>query len=830
MKKIFYSYCHKDKSDKNDLDKCLKTLKDNKLIETWHDQEISPGDEWKKEIDNHLKESDIVLFLISIDFINSENCKQELKNAIKLKKRIIPIILKECSWKDVEIEGKKLSNYQALPDGAKPINESDNKDKEWQSVYEGIKEVVKNKETQLSLFDNSNFPEITEEFKKFLNETELEKLHGKKENLTLEDIFISPDLEKISMKNINEKASSFNYENLIDDNNYNNIKVVSGESQSGKTTLCKKIFQDLYKNKKIPIFLSGNNFKDDNIENLITIEFAQVYNNKFQNYKSNQNLCFIIDDFHLINNKKQKQLIEKIENKEIYLFVDEIYKFENIFNKNVSNSFKIKPFGHKLTNELIKKWIGEHKKDDFEKLDKYKRKVDRFLKGVPSYPFFILTFLSSLEIMNTEIKEEITSYAYCYKTLILKSLKNKNSRNISNDDVKSCLNCLKELAKYIFDKDYKDNIPKNTSFEDTYKNKYIIENFQSIIEHLKHVKLIDEEEKEYFFRHNYIYYYCIAEYLSEPEHYKEYQTIIDKIINNLHIIKNAYITTFLAHHLRTIEFLDEIKLNAMVLFEEFEEIKLNNQEIQNYKEILKEPLEITVDTKQKVIQYRKENLEIQDNNQQIEEKIEQVEENISKESIFVQYIRKSIKTSEVIGNILKDRATSLNKKQVKELLEVVLNLNLRTLRCFLEIIKENRVSFIKLLPQFFSPEFFNISITDNQKEKKYNNAIINLFYNINFNLIISIIERTSSHLGSKTLLSFIIDNFNQTPIQKLINFKIEMLYNKNIPINKMINNFKNLKIIKRMNQCLVKEHLYMHNTTNKEEIINRLGLKKKKNK
>ena len=38
-----------------------------------------------------------------------------------------------------------------------------------------------------------------------------------------------------------------------------------------------------------------------------------------------------------------------------------------------------------------------------------------------------------------------------------------------------------------------------------------------------------------------------------------------------------------------------------------------------------------------------------------------------KESIFVQQIRKSIKTSEVIGNILKDRATSLDKEQVKEL-------------------------------------------------------------------------------------------------------------------------------------------------------------------
>ena len=63
-------------------------------------------------------------------------------------------------------------------------------------------------------------------------------------------------------------------------------------------------------------------------------------------------------------------------------------------------------------------------------------------------------------MISTEIKEEITSYAYCYKTLILKSLMNSGVK--SNDDVKSCLNCLKELSKYIFDKDYGKNLQKST--------------------------------------------------------------------------------------------------------------------------------------------------------------------------------------------------------------------------------------------------------------------------------------------------------------------------------------------------------------------------------
>ena len=55
-----------------------------------------------------------------------------------------------------------------------------------------------------------------------------------------------------------------------------------------------------------------------------------------------------------------------------------------------------------------------------------------------------------------------------------------------------------------------------------------------------------------------------------------------------------------------------------------------------------------------------------------------------------------------------------------------------------------------------------------------------------------------------------------------------MCYSKNIPIKDMINSFKNTKLLEKINQLLVKQYLEMHKTPNKNEIINRLGLKKNK--
>ena len=177
-------------------------------------------------------------------------------------------------------------------------------------------------------------------------------------------------------------------------------------------------------------------------------------------------------------------------------------------------------------------------------------------------------------------------------------------------------------------------IYKKVLLENIYKKKYIIENFQSTMNHLINANLIEMKEKNIFFRHDYVYYYCIGEYLSEPKHYKENEKIINEIINNLHIIRNAYTTTFLAHHLRTIEFLDEIKLNAMVLFENFEEIKLNRQEIDNYGDILKEPSKINFDTNKDPNIVRERKLQTRDKDIEVDEIEEKIDEDISKRIYF----------------------------------------------------------------------------------------------------------------------------------------------------------------------------------------------------
>ena len=65
---------------RDELDKYFTMLKRNGRIETWHDRKIIAADNWNETIKERLEMADIVLLMISVDFLHSEYIwEQELK-------------------------------------------------------------------------------------------------------------------------------------------------------------------------------------------------------------------------------------------------------------------------------------------------------------------------------------------------------------------------------------------------------------------------------------------------------------------------------------------------------------------------------------------------------------------------------------------------------------------------------------------------------------------------------------------------------------------------------------------------------------------------------
>ena len=136
---LFYSYSHKDEDLRDELETHLAMLRRKGVIEEWHDRRIAAGDEWNAEINKHLERADIVLFLVSADFLASDYCFDvEVERAMERHEageaRVIPVFLRDCDW-----EGAPFGRLQGVPTDARSVTSWENRDEAFTDVTKAIR-------------------------------------------------------------------------------------------------------------------------------------------------------------------------------------------------------------------------------------------------------------------------------------------------------------------------------------------------------------------------------------------------------------------------------------------------------------------------------------------------------------------------------------------------------------------------------------------------------------------------------------------------------------------------------------------------------------------
>lgn len=160
MKKVFISYSHEDMIEKQRLMTFLKPLERSGKINIWQDLKLQAGVKVQQEILDKLDEADIIIMLVSQDFIGSDFIyDHELQNAMKKKVqnkvKILPIMISDCTIFDLDLyidndedQKIKMGDYYFVPqDGKnniKPIRlwETHLQDSAWKKVYESLKKLI----------------------------------------------------------------------------------------------------------------------------------------------------------------------------------------------------------------------------------------------------------------------------------------------------------------------------------------------------------------------------------------------------------------------------------------------------------------------------------------------------------------------------------------------------------------------------------------------------------------------------------------------------------------------------------------------------------------
>lgn len=286
---VFCCYAREDRVMLERLQTHLMPLQREGRITIWSNFDINAGVEWEKEQHQHMESADIILLLISSDFMASDYCySTEMVRSIQRhdegSARIIPVLLRPTFW-----EGTPFAKIQMVPKDAKAVTKWLNLDDAFHDITMHINRVVSDLQTQRAQ-----------------REVNGQTYTGR--DAFIEPIVISPTIYPLSEVFV---KSGFPNVTFVERDDFVLLKlaleqsgrgvIIEGPSGIGKTTSVEKIVRDLevfHSHLSIQQVLSARN---------------PVHRDRLQTIREWHNGTIIIDDFHRLDADLRQQLVDYLK-------------------------------------------------------------------------------------------------------------------------------------------------------------------------------------------------------------------------------------------------------------------------------------------------------------------------------------------------------------------------------------------------------------------------------------------------------------------------------------------------------------------------------------
>lgn len=622
------------------------------------------------------------------------------------------------------------------------------------------------------------------EFLKSLKKMSIPVYNSENVKMTLDEFFVYPDLERMNTRQVKVDEDFTDSSSVLDDKQYG-LVMLEGDDQSGKTSLLNMYYLCFVDRYKYPLLIKGKDIANEKIDKHINIAFGEQYNRddaeKYAQYDK-QRKVLLVDDFDecRLNDTAKKKVIDMMQERfgKVIITTKE--------NENVSSSYyvmekndtllaRVKPLGHVKRNELVKRFYTRYdvnastmqQQTLLEQVKAGFDMVENFLgkEYMPSYPIYILSILLSNTKMQGSSLEQ-TSYGYCYEALITCALMT------CVDDKKKIdryYNVLTTLAYHIYKKKSGKPISEDEfkTFYLDYQEKFFSQGYKEVKENLLKCNLLRCNDEYYYkFSYNYIYYFLVAKYMADHIYDKQGQGDIMELCENIHDERKANILIFIAHHIKTPQFLEATQLALMTalvnqkpvtLAPDDDYYKLVNELCENLKKELVTP---------------GEKIDPEKEREKMLQKRDEREHRLSKKRVIpdempeeILNMNKSLRSIEVVGQIVKNRQGSLPKTDIKSMVHEMYETAFRTISYFGAVIESERSQLVE-------------DVIKNKKEGVANDEIkkrIDSFFELtSLNFCLFVFSKVIRSVGNKELRATfkqIADEIG-TPAAKLVSFSI----------------------------------------------------------
>lgn len=410
------------------------------------------------------------------------------------------------------------------------------------------------------------------------------------------DYFVFPKLVSKSQNEYNKNEIVASVDELTDLLNEKKKIIISGATNSGKTTLLKYLYCTLT-NKKIPLYLSADARPNIKAHNFIKHLFEEQYGEDpslFERYQQMEldKKVLIVDGWDLLNTKSQNSILQKIEESFGYVIISVGNSRTNIIDEikgelDESTQYyelHIKPFFAEKRNELVRNICLQKSTFNDDAAINVNRLIDSLVQN--NSGLFSLNPAFIVRYTNCFIQDPYQDYTKgeaVFSKIFEFELNQSIIKFAKRQDADELFTAFEEIAGYMYaNKKDELRVEEVRTIIDSYNSIYGEHvNVRDVIDIGKKAKILREtaDLSVYFLNKNHLSYF-IAKYLIRASQGEPADTSgIEYALENICFGINADIVLFISYILNNTRILTSISNYAGELLEPWDALSFSEKNI-----------------------------------------------------------------------------------------------------------------------------------------------------------------------------------------------------------------------------------------------------------
>lgn len=675
----------------------------------------------------------------------------------------------------------------------------------------------------------SEFP-IEDAFAAILDDPGAYLLHGDRRQITLGDIYVLPNLQRIE-RNL-ERQRQVNASKFLRPEAIEKGVLIEGDEKSGRTSLLRYLYLSYHSRGFVPLLLRGNDLLFESVASVeSTISKAVV-----AQYGADKRTAF-----EQLSRAKKVLLLDDLERSPVrapaarssmlctlrdrfgymVLTASELFNFREMIEGDASASlralehYRLQQFGFVLRSQLTQKWFSQSA-DSSVSGEEFSRRCERAEKLmdtvmakslIPRAPLYLLTLLQSIDAGRSgDFKDSALGHYYHY--LIAQSFQREGAQPEKlTEHYQYCAH-----MAWFFHTRGAEELPEDAlrEFNQHFSTQFHTVDFRTRIDFLVRAKVLRDADGAFSFRYPYIFYFLKGLYLSQNISTPEIRSYVKRCCEHLYVRDNANTVLFLVHHTNERFVLESLSNTLAGLFAEREPIKFEG-DTGGIAKLIDSAPSLVYEGGEPADHKRKRD-ELRDQTDDKVDGLLDAEENGSGLSLLAR-ITMLFKTSEILGQVLKNQYARIPRTEKVSLLRELFNSQLRALRDFLLYCEKNP----EVLEVTIDAELRKREVTDDAKRKSLAKKIVaSLIEMVSF----SFLARAADCVGSDDLAEDIESTVRSenTIAFRIIRLAVSLDSPIAIQKQRLLELYRDCDgelLAKRLLKIFVIRHLYFYRTSEK---------------